>query len=94
MIIARKNLANLLKNSMMIASKLYTIPSIGVGGAVIAGYREAIEAGADVIVKVDGDGQMDLSKLSLFVEPIVRSKCDYTKGNRLLIYQVLIRCLK
>ncbi len=61
---------------------LYNTVNLGVGGAVIAGYREAIEAGADVIVKVDGDGQMDLSKLSLFVDPIVMSKCDYTKGNR------------
>ena len=31
----------------------------GVGGAVITGYKKAIEDGAEVIVKVDGDGQMD-----------------------------------
>ena len=77
----------------MIASKLYTIPSIGVGGAVIAGYREAIEAGADVIVKVDGDGQMDLSKLSLFVEPLLGLSVTTQKAIGFLIYQVLIRYL-
>ena len=31
----------------------------GVGGAVMTGYRHAIAAGADVIVKLDGEGQMD-----------------------------------
>jgi hypothetical protein len=31
----------------------------GVGGAVMSGYRAAIDDGASVIVKVDGDGQMD-----------------------------------
>ena len=61
---------------------IYNKKNLGVGGAVIAGYRSAIEAGADVIVKIDGDGQMDISKIHLFVIPIVRSQCDYTKGNR------------
>src|SRR5690349_25128809 len=32
----------------------------GVGGATMAGYREAIARGAQVLVKVDGDDQMDL----------------------------------
>ena len=31
----------------------------GVGGATITGYRAAIKAGYDVLVKIDGDGQMD-----------------------------------
>ena len=31
----------------------------GVGGAVMSGYRAAMEAGADIVVKVDGDGQME-----------------------------------
>ena len=54
----------------------------GVGGAVITGYRAALEAGVDVVVKLDGDGQMDPSLISELVEPIFAGKADYTKGNR------------
>jgi dolichol-phosphate mannosyltransferase len=54
----------------------------GVGGAVITGYLAALEAGVDVVVKLDGDGQMDPSLISELVEPIVLGKADYTKGNR------------
>ncbi|MCL5277049.1 MAG: glycosyltransferase family 2 protein [Deltaproteobacteria bacterium] len=54
----------------------------GVGGAVITGYRAAIADGADVIVKIDGDGQMDSSLIKLFVMPIMAGEADYAKGNR------------
>jgi dolichol-phosphate mannosyltransferase len=54
----------------------------GVGGAVMTGYRAAISDSADVIVKVDGDGQMDPGLIPGFVAPIVAGEADYTKGNR------------
>lgn len=54
----------------------------GVGGAVMTGYGLAIEDGMDVIVKLDGDGQMDPALMSQFVRPILAGECDYTKGNR------------
>ena len=54
----------------------------GVGGAVITGYRTAIEEDQDIIVKIDGDGQMDPALLPEFVEPIISGEADYTKGNR------------
>jgi glycosyltransferase involved in cell wall biosynthesis len=56
--------------------------NLGVGGAVMTGYRAAIAEGADVIVKIDGDGQMNPALISAFVEPILRRDADYTKGNR------------
>jgi dolichol-phosphate mannosyltransferase len=56
--------------------------NLGVGGAVMTGYRAAIADGAVVIVKVDGDGQMDASLIPLFVDPILAGEADYTKGNR------------
>jgi len=54
----------------------------GVGGAVMTGYRTAIESGADILVKIDGDGQMDPALIERFVRPIARGQADYTKGNR------------
>ena len=56
--------------------------NMGVGGATLTGYRAAIEAGADVIVKIDGDGQMDPSLIPAFIAPIIEGEADYTKGNR------------
>jgi len=54
----------------------------GVGGAMVTGYQQAIADGAEVIVKIDGDGQMDPALLRSFVAPILRGEADYTKGNR------------
>ncbi|MCX2524833.1 glycosyltransferase family 2 protein [Larsenimonas rhizosphaerae] len=54
----------------------------GVGGAVISGYRRAVADGATILVKVDGDGQMDPSLIPRFITPILRGHADYTKGNR------------
>lgn len=56
--------------------------NLGVGGAVMTGYRAAISAGAEVIVKIDGDGQMDPGLISAFVAPILAGEADYAKGNR------------
>lgn len=54
----------------------------GVGGAVMTGYQAAISDQIDVIVKIDGDGQMDPRLLLNFVTPILKREADYTKGNR------------
>lgn len=54
----------------------------GVGGAVMTGYRAAIADGMEIVVKVDGDGQMDARLIPAFVAPILNGEADYTKGNR------------
>jgi glycosyltransferase involved in cell wall biosynthesis len=54
----------------------------GVGGAVMSGYRAALADGAAVIVKVDGDGQMNPALIPSFIGPILAGEADYTKGNR------------
>jgi dolichol-phosphate mannosyltransferase len=58
--------------------------NFGVGAATLTGYRRARELGADIVVKIDGDGQMDLTYLSELIEPILEGDADYTKGNRFL----------
>ena len=54
----------------------------GVGGAMVTGYRAPLEEGIDIVVKVDGDGQMDPDLIPRFVQPIAAGVADYTKGNR------------
>lgn len=54
----------------------------GVGGAMFTGYRQALADGMQIIVKIDGDGQMDPQLLPAFVAPIASGQADYTKGNR------------
>ncbi len=61
---------------------LYNPENRGVGGAVATAYEAAIADGMDIVVKIDGDGQMDPTLLPHFVRPIRRGKADYTKGNR------------
>lgn len=56
--------------------------NLGVGGAVMTGYRHALTLGADIVVKLDGDGQMDPALIPQFVAPILDGQADYTKGNR------------
>ncbi len=54
----------------------------GVGAAVMTGYRLALRESMDICVKVDGDDQMDLSRLEFLIRPLLRSEADYVKGNR------------
>ena len=54
----------------------------GVGGAVMTGYGAAIADGAEVIIKIDGDGQMDPGLIPSVAAPIFAGEADYTKGNR------------
>ena len=61
---------------------LYQPINQGVGGAVMAGYQAALADNADIIVKVDGDGQMDPALIADFIAPIISGEADYTKGNR------------
>jgi glycosyltransferase involved in cell wall biosynthesis len=61
---------------------LYHFSNQGVGASVMTGYRAALAEGADVLVKIDGDGQMDPADIPKLVAPIVEGAADYTKGNR------------
>jgi len=54
----------------------------GCGGALVSGYRWAIDHHIDIAVRMDGDGQMDPADLPAMVEPVADGFVDYTKGNR------------
>jgi glycosyltransferase involved in cell wall biosynthesis len=56
--------------------------NLGVGGAVMRGYAQAVADGAELIVKVDGDGQMDPAMLPRLLAPLLKGQADYAKGNR------------
>ena len=61
---------------------LYHQQNQGVGGACVTGFQYALENGAEVVVKIDSDGQMDPTLIPLFIEPILTGSADYSKGNR------------
>ncbi len=54
----------------------------GVGAAVKTGYAFALELGAEILVKVDGDGQMEPALIPELIAPIAQGEADYVKGNR------------
>ena len=54
----------------------------GVGGAMWTGLNTAVDLGASIAVKMDGDGQMSPDYLWDMIEPILTGRADYTKGNR------------
>src|SRR5882724_8113721 len=58
----------------------------GVGGAMVTGYKKALLDKADIIVKLDGDGQMDPAYIPLLTKPLLNGQADYAKGNR--FYQI------
>lgn len=61
---------------------LYNPRNLGVGGAVKAGYQRALADGFEILVKLDGDGQMDPRRIPDLVYPISEELSDYCKGNR------------
>ena len=54
----------------------------GVGAATLTGYRAALADGARIVVRLDGDGQMDPALIPRLVAPILDGEADYAKGNR------------
>jgi glycosyltransferase involved in cell wall biosynthesis len=50
---------------------LFHPTNLGVGGAMKTGYKKALELNSDIVVKLDGDGQMDPSLIIDFAIPIL-----------------------
>lgn len=54
----------------------------GVGGAMITGLTRAKELQAQLVVKMDSDGQMSPEDLPALLRPLVNGQADFAKGNR------------
>ena len=66
-------------------SKIYIVhhqTNQGVGGAMISGYKKSLELGADITIKMDGDGQMESENIGKLIQPLIEGKADFSKGNR------------
>lgn len=61
----------------------------GVGGAMKTAFVKAVEMGVDVVVKLDGDGQMDGTYIQSLIQAL--SDAEFAKGNRLFDRQMLRR---
>lgn len=62
---------------------IFNEKNLGVGGAVKRGYIQALNNSMDIIVKIDGDDQMDPDEIIDIINPLFEGY-DYTKGNRFL----------
>jgi len=63
---------------------LRTNENQGVGGATITGYKKALELNSNIVVKMDGDGQMSSEYLPSLLEAVIEDGYAYAKGNRFL----------
>ena len=70
---------------------VYHTSNSGVGGATITGYKKALTDGADIIVKIDSDGQMQPELISYVIHPIAIGNADYVKGNRFYTPGALVK---
>jgi glycosyltransferase involved in cell wall biosynthesis len=56
----------------------------GVGASIVTGFRLAMDRTAAIVVKMDGDGQMDPRMLPDLLDTILVEGYAYAKGNRFL----------
>jgi len=63
--------------------------NLGVGGAMKTGFNKALELDAQIVVKIDGDGQMNMDYMTNLLLPLIEGRADYTKGNRFRDSQAL-----
>lgn len=54
----------------------------GVGGAMTTGFKMCVEKNIDIVLKIDGDGQMDMSFMPQLVDAVIDGKYDFAKGDR------------
>ncbi|MDX6486182.1 MAG: hypothetical protein QOF43_1335 [Gaiellaceae bacterium] len=58
--------------------------NLGVGAAIVTGYKRALADEVDVACVMAADNQMDPADLETLVLPVARGELDYAKANRLV----------
>ena len=66
-------------------ARLHLSSTVGIGGAMRAGFRFATAEGFDAVVRVDGDGQHDAASIGMLLAPIARGDADVVRGSRYLL---------
>ena len=70
---------------------IYHKSNMGVGGAMKTGINLALDLGADIIVKIDSDGQMPAELIPELIRPLQSGKAEFTKGNRFRSSSVIFK---
>ena len=65
--------------------------NLGVGGAIVTGYRRALALGVRATVVVGADAQMDPQEMHRLLDALIDGRADYAKGDRLGHPEVLRR---
>ncbi len=79
------NLASVVKEKLAHDSRVIYVKNpqnMGVGGATVTGFKKAVSLGAEYVVKMDGDDQMDSKFLPDLLTPLIQDRADFSKGNR------------
>jgi glycosyltransferase involved in cell wall biosynthesis len=61
--------------------------NLGVGAAIVTGYKRALDERVDVTAVMAADGQMEPADLETLVGAVARGEVDYAKANRLFTGQ-------
>jgi glycosyltransferase involved in cell wall biosynthesis len=63
---------------------IHLVANLGIGGAVQAGYKYALENGYEIAIQLDGDGQHDPGSAHELIQPILDGKADFVIGSRFI----------
>lgn len=66
------------------ATVLRHLVNRGQGAALKTGIDYALEAGADIVVTFDSDGQHRLEDVEALIQPVLEGRCDVCLGSRFL----------
>jgi len=80
------NTSEIVKNCISNNKRLELIQhkkNLGVGGAIISGYKYALDRHFDISVVMAGDAQMDPDDLPSVLNPVITAQADYAKGTRI-----------